>query len=99
MLCASWQNTLMTFWPFIISCTKPSVSATERCCFTKKRAEPPPKRLATKNISTTPANSTRVIHTLKYSMIASTTSTIAPDCISVGSDWLISMRRVSMSFV
>ena len=64
-----------------------------------ERAEPPPIFFATKAIAATPTSSTSVIHTEKYSMIASTTSTIAPDWMKEGIVWETSWRSVSMSLV
>ena len=64
-----------------------------------ERAEPPPILLATTAIAATPRSSTSVIHTEKYSMIASTTSTIAPDWMKEGIVWETSWRSVSMSLV
>ncbi len=89
----------MTFWPFIISCAKPSIAPMAFWALTKYLAEPPPMVLVTKNIAATPSISTSVIQTLKYSMIANTASTIATERISAGSDWLTSWRIVSMSLV
>ena len=60
----SWQNTLMTFWPFIISSTTPSVAAMD-CCMRMKYLERPPTFLVTNTIKNTPTSTTRVIHTLK----------------------------------
>ncbi len=99
MLCCSRQKTLMTFWPFISSCTVPSVSARDFCCRAKYLDEPPPRFLTTKVMATIPTQRISVIQMLKYSMIAKTTSTIEPACSSEGSDWLTSWRSVSMSLV
>ena len=73
--------------------------ATDCCWRMKNRAEPPPTFLATRNMANTPSSSTRVIHTLKYSIMEKTTSTMAPDWIREGMLWLTSWRRVSMSLV
>ena len=99
MLCSSWQNTLTTFCPFIISWMKPSAAATDFCWRPKNLAEPPPILLVTNTMAQIPMTRTSVIHTLKYSMIANTTSTTAPDWMSAGMELETSWRRVSMSFV
>ena len=63
-LSSSWQNTLITFWPFIISSTKPSVFPIAFCWLMKYRAELPPTCLMTRSMTATPAATTRAIHTL-----------------------------------
>ena len=63
-LSSSWQNTLMTFWPFIISSTKPSVLPIAFCCWIKNFAELPPTFFIICSMSTTPATTTSAIQIL-----------------------------------
>ena len=64
-LCSSWQNTLTTFCPFIISSTKPSVAAIERCMAIKFFALFAPTFFATSTIATLAQATTSAIHTLR----------------------------------
>ena len=93
MLCSSWQKTLTTFWPLIISWAKPSMAPTDFCWRMKYLAEPPPTVLVTKNMAATPSSSTRVIQRLYQSMMKNTASTIE------GRELETSWRMVSMSLV
>ena len=61
----SWQNTLTTFWPFIISSMKPSVLPRDSCCRTKKVADFPPTRLVAHVMAITPSSTTAISGTLK----------------------------------
>ena len=83
-LSLSWQKTCTTFCPFIISSTKPSTFPSATCWRTKYFAEFPPTFFVTKNIRITPHTTTIVIHTLKYSIIENTVSTVIEEIKSCG---------------
>ena len=61
---SSWQNTLTTFCPFIISSMKPSVLPMARCCSRKNLPEPPPMTLVMKVIATMPTTTMSVRYRL-----------------------------------
>ena len=73
---ASWVNTLITFWPFIISSMKPSIRPTLCCCFTKNFAELPPTFLVTKNMPITPSTTITISEMLKYIMMPTSTTSV-----------------------
>ena len=99
MLCCSWQKTLTTFWPFMVSWAKPSMAPTAFCWLIKYLAELPPMVLVTKNMAATPTRSTRVIHRLYHSMMKNTASTTDTERTREGREPDTSWRRVSMSLV
>ncbi len=96
---SSWQNTLTTFSPFIISSAKPSSFPKDVCCLKKYFAEPPPIFLTITVISATPEITITVIGTLRYIIITKSVVMLVADIKSWGRLCDIICRSVSISFV
>ena len=97
--CSSWQNTLTTFCPFIISWIKPSSSPRDTCCLTKYLALFPPTFFVTKVIRTTPKKITSDNQRLLLNIITNSVVMLIKEVNKWGILCETSWRSASVSFV
>ena len=83
----SWQNTFITFWPFIISSMYPLSSPRDCCCLMKNLAEFPAISFDTLSISTRNTATKSESHRLSLSMAMAVVITVMDDDMTIVSDW------------